>query len=55
MPGYKEKTVWEGELACAHCQEPNKVKITKVALEPATPAETEMKVYVEKGTQAKLD
>ena len=53
-----EKTLrkmWEGDITCVSCHEPNHVKIEKEIITPAEPAEFEIRVTVEKPSQRTLD
>jgi hypothetical protein len=50
----KVRKVWLGEINCAHCGKPNSVKVEKQIVEPAVPAETEIRVIVEKSVQTLL-
>jgi len=55
MTEEKLRKIWEGQVECAHCKNPNDVKIQKKIITPAEPAETEIVVTVEKSTQSRLD
>jgi uncharacterized Zn finger protein (UPF0148 family) len=48
------KKVWRGEINCAHCGKQNVVRIEKETVEPAVPAQTEIRVTVEKSLQTVL-
>jgi hypothetical protein len=50
----KLRKVWLGEINCAHCGKPNSVRVEKQIVEPAVPAETEIRVIVEKSLQTLL-
>ena len=50
----KLRKVWLGQINCAHCGKPNSVKVEKETIEPAVPAETEIRVVVEKSLQTVL-
>jgi hypothetical protein len=50
----KARKVWLGEISCAFCGKRNSVKIEKETIEPAVPAETEIRVTVEKSLQTVL-
>jgi hypothetical protein len=50
----KLRKVWRGEINCAHCGKPNSVRIEKETVEPAVPAEIEIRVTVEKSLQTVL-
>jgi len=50
----KVRKVWLGQINCAHCGKPNSVRVEKETLEPAVPAETEIRVIVEKSLQTVL-
>jgi len=50
----KSRKVWLGEISCAFCGKRNSVKIEKETIEPAVPAETEIRVTVEKSLQTVL-
>lgn len=50
----KVSKVWRGEIQCAHCGKQNVVRIDKETLEPAVPAQTEIRVTVEKSVQTVL-
>jgi len=53
--GEKKVTkVWRGEINCAHCGKQNVVRIEKETVEPAVPAQTEIRVTVEKSVQTVL-
>ena len=51
----KLRKVWEGDLKCAYCNEPNHVKIQKEIVVPAEPAETRIVVQVERSVQRTLE
>lgn len=51
----KGRKVWLGEISCAFCGKRNSVKVEKQTIEPAVPAETEIRVTVEKSLQTVLD
>jgi hypothetical protein len=55
MPDTKFRKVWEGEIACASCHQPNRVKVEKEIITPSKPAEFEIRVTVEKCAQKTLD
>jgi len=55
MSEKKMKMVWEDDVACAYCNESNHIKVVKEIMVPAEPAQTELKVFVEKSTQERLD
>jgi hypothetical protein len=46
--------VWRGEINCAHCGKQNLVRVEKETIEPAVPAETEIRITVEKSVQTVL-
>jgi len=48
------RKVWRGEINCAHCGKQNVVRIEKETVEPAVPAQTEIRVTVEKSVQTVL-
>jgi hypothetical protein len=50
----KVRKVWDGEISCAHCGKQNIVKVEKRTLQPAVPAETEIRITVEKSLQTVL-
>jgi hypothetical protein len=50
----KLRKVWRGEINCAHCGKQNSVRIEKETMAPAVPAETEIRVTVEKSLQTVL-
>lgn len=50
----KLRNVWLGEINCAHCGKPNSVKVEKETIEPAVPAQTEIRITVEKSLQTVL-
>jgi hypothetical protein len=50
----KPRNVWRGQINCAHCGKPNAVRVEKETIEPAVPAETEIRVTVEKSIQTVL-
>jgi hypothetical protein len=50
----KLRKVWLGEVSCAHCGKPNSIRVEKEIVEPAVPAETEIRVTVEKSLQTTL-
>lgn len=50
----KFKKIWHGQIECAHCGKPNTIKLDKEIIEPAVPAETEIRVTVEKSIQTVL-
>ena len=50
----KIRKVWLGQINCAHCGKPNSVRVEKETIEPAVPAETEIRVVVEKSLQTVL-
>jgi hypothetical protein len=50
----KARKVWLGQINCAHCGKPNSVRVEKETIEPAVPAETEIRVVVEKSLQTVL-
>jgi hypothetical protein len=52
--GKKPRKVWQGDINCAYCGKPNSVKVEKETIEPAVPAETEIRVTVEKSIQTVL-
>jgi hypothetical protein len=52
--GKKARKVWLGQINCAHCGKPNSVRVEKETIEPAVPAETEIRVTVEKSLQTVL-
>ena len=52
--GKKAQKVWLGQINCAHCGKPNSVRVEKETIEPAVPAETEIRVTVEKSLQTVL-
>ena len=55
MAEKKLRTIWEGDLQCAHCEESNHVKVAKEIITPAEPADFEIRIFVEKtGKQATL-
>jgi hypothetical protein len=56
MSGNEQKlrSVWRGQINCAHCGKQNVVKIEKATVEPAVPAQTEIRVTVEKSLQTVL-
>lgn len=49
------RKIWEGQIPCASCHEPNDVKIEKEITTPAEPAEFEIRVTVKKPSQTTLD
>ena len=51
----KARNIWRGEISCAFCGKRNTVKVDKETIEPAVPAETEIRVTVEKSVQTVLD
>lgn len=55
MSEKKLRKIWEGDIACASCHEPNHVKIEKEIIRPSEPAEFEIRVTVEKPSQRRLD
>jgi hypothetical protein len=46
--------VWRGEINCAYCGKQNAVRVEKETIEPAVPAETEIRITVEKSVQTVL-
>lgn len=46
--------VWRGEINCAYCGKQNVVRVEKETIEPAVPAETEIRITVEKSVQTVL-
>jgi len=48
------RKVWRGEISCAYCGKQNVVRVEKETVEPAVPAETEIRVTVEKSLQTVL-
>jgi hypothetical protein len=50
----KARKVWLGEISCAFCGKRNSIKVEKQTIEPAVPAETEIRVTVEKSLQTVL-
>jgi hypothetical protein len=46
--------VWRGEINCAYCGKQNLVRVEKETIEPAVPAETEIRITVEKSVQTVL-
>ncbi len=48
------RKVWRGEINCAHCGKQNVVRVEKETIEPAVPAETEIRITVEKSVQTVL-
>jgi len=50
----KARKVWLGEISCAFCGKRNSIKVEKKTIEPAVPAETEIRVTVEKSLQTVL-
>ena len=50
----KLRKVWRGQISCAHCGKPNSVSVEKETIEPAVPAETEIRITVEKSLQTVL-
>ena len=50
----KLRNVWLGQINCAHCGKPNSVRVEKETVVPAVPAETEIRVIVEKSVQTVL-
>jgi hypothetical protein len=50
----KLQKVWLGQINCAHCGKPNSVRVEKETVVPAIPAETEVRVTVEKSLQTVL-
>ncbi len=50
----KVRKLWRGEISCAYCGKQNSVKVEKQTIEPAVPAETEIRVTVEKSLQTVL-
>jgi len=50
----KLRKVWLGEINCAHCGKQNSIRVEKAIVEPAVPAETEIRVTVEKSLQTTL-
>ena len=52
--GKKVNKVWRGEIKCAHCGMQNVVRVEKETVEPAVPAQTEIRVTVEKSVQTVL-
>jgi hypothetical protein len=46
--------VWRGEINCAYCRKQNLVRVEKETIEPAVPAETEIRITVEKSVQTVL-
>jgi len=50
----KLQKVWRGEINCAHCGKPNSVRVEKETVQPAVPAETEIRITVEKSLQTVL-
>ena len=55
MPKPK-KSPYDREIFCPHCEQPVHVKFERHTVVPAQPAETEIRVIVEKGgKEARLD
>ena len=50
----KLRKIWRGEINCAYCGRKNSVRVEKETIEPAVPAETEIRVTVEKSLQTVL-
>jgi hypothetical protein len=50
----KLRKIWQGGINCAYCGKQNSVKVEKETIEPAVPAETEIRVTVEKSLQTVL-
>jgi hypothetical protein len=50
----KIRNLWRGEINCAHCGKQNVVRIEKQTVQPAVPAQTEIRVTVEKSFQTVL-
>lgn len=50
----KLRKVWLGQINCAHCGKMNSVRVEKETIEPAVPAETEIRITVEKSLQTVL-
>lgn len=50
----KVRRVWRGEVNCAHCGKPNSVRVEKETIEPGVPAQTEIRIIVEKSLQTVL-
>ena len=50
----KARKIWLGEITCAFCGKRNSIKVEKETIEPAVPAETEIRVTVEKSLQTVL-
>ena len=50
----KVRKLWRGEINCAHCGKPNSVRVEKETIEPAVPAQTEIRIIVEKSLQTVL-
>ena len=48
------RKVWRGEINCAYCGKQNVVRVEKETIEPAVPAETEIRITVEKSVQTVL-
>ena len=48
------RKVWRGEISCAYCGKQNVVRVEKETIEPAVPAETEIRITVEKSVQTVL-
>jgi hypothetical protein len=48
------RKVWRGEINCAFCGKQNLVRVEKETIEPAVPAETEIRITVEKSVQTVL-
>lgn len=49
------KVLLDQEIECAYCAKMNRILVTKETIVPASPAETELHVKVERaGTQVKL-
>jgi len=46
--------IWRGEINCAYCGKQNLVRVEKETIEPAVPAETEIRITVEKSVQTVL-
>lgn len=55
MSQKKLRKIWEGQILCASCSEPNDVKIEKEIITPAEPADFEIRVTVKKPSQKTLD
>lgn len=51
----KLRKIWEGQILCTSCHEPNDVKIEKEIITPAEPADFEIRVTVKKPSQKTLD